>query len=320
MKSKRRSFKRSKRRIEMFILTYANKENMFSDRYLRSLFSIGGWKRDDVQLIGIGDKWINFMTKIKACYNFLKDREDEEELCAVTDCYDFLACASKDELLMKYHTFPNAPLVFGAETYCASSNCQPLTEWWKRDPTIETPSKFINAGFYMGKIKDILHAYEFILDQYEKGGEADDQKALGMYVNAYPERVHLDIESKLVGNITLYSFFLSFPKWLCKDGRVYNEPMDEYPCFIHVTGMNLVLISLIQTVLNGYLLIISVVSIIVETFSRFFCPFFLVFTFFQKECQLFSSFFSLFLSTCTLRIRDKRKRCFFLLFLALFII
>lgn len=63
-------------------------------------------------------------------------------------------------------------------------------------------------------------------------GIEDDQKALCIYVNNYPEDVALDTKAKVVANITPSILqYIDF-----QNGRIKNKLTDEYPCFSHTPG------------------------------------------------------------------------------------
>lgn len=207
--------------MDLLILSYANKENINSLNYSTSLKKY----KYDYKIIGNGDKWVNFMTKIISLYNYLINMKENYDLVCVTDCYDVLCCGSKLKLIEKFKTF-NKDIVFSAESNCAKDKCIYLNNYYqnKYDENIIYP--YLNAGFYIGKRNKIIELLKFLVDTNNKTGIVDDQLLCCMYVQEFPHTVALDNECKLMGTIC-YNIFDY--KWY--NNRVYNVKTNNYPFY-----------------------------------------------------------------------------------------
>lgn len=211
---------------ELLVLSYANKDNVYLHNYINSLKKY----KYNYKIIGNNEKWENFITKIKACYNYLIDMNIDYDLICITDSYDVLSCGNVDEFLHKFKSF-NKDIVFSAETNCTSGKCIYLNNYYNSNKL--TGYKYLNSGFYIGKYKSIINLLEFILNESKLSGITDDQFLCCLYVQKNPENVGLDTECKLIGTIC-YNIFDY--KWY--NNRVYNKKTKQYVCFIHTPCMN----------------------------------------------------------------------------------
>lgn len=180
-------------------------------------------------VIGDGEKWENFMTKIRSCRKYLVDPEGggEYDLVIVCDVFDIYACAPSSELEKRYKAF-DCDLLVGAEELLLGQNI-PVTEYWKHHHC-KNHRKYVNAGFMMGSPRKLIDLYDFILDL----GIKDDQVALAHYCNRYPDRIALDQEQTIVCNVVMLtnvfhvtSQFLR-PRWSKKNVK---------SLFVHTPGM-----------------------------------------------------------------------------------
>lgn len=207
------------------VITYRNKDSSESEYYAKSL---NKWKYN-YMMIGLGQEWSGFMTKIHGYFSVIKDMKDEDVIC-ITDAYDVLANGPPDELLKKYNWHAKGRIVVGAESACISTkSCIPLDKYWEKLKIEERPPlQYLNSGFFMGSVKSINKLLEYILES----GNDDDQYAFCEYVNKHPEEIFLDTECNFVGNITVFDS----EQYECVKGRIKNIKTDRFPCFVHVPG------------------------------------------------------------------------------------
>jgi hypothetical protein len=102
--------------------------------------------------------------------------------------------------------------------------CTPLTKYWAHYGQIEWPlRKYVNSGLVCGKAGAILEWLQFSLD----GKYEDDQTPLGVYMNAYPDRVYADIDRVLLHSSTFG-----------KNGGQYdmNRQKHDAPTFAEIFG------------------------------------------------------------------------------------
>jgi len=145
--------------MSLLVLAFANKENVNSHNWERSMIKYG-YKH---KLVGRGTKWVNFMTKIRGIYDYLQNVNDE--YIVVIDAFDAFANKSSEGLLKTFLTF-QADIVISAETSCGSEMCIPVPRWQKHR------RRYINAGFYMGRREAIINLYKWLL----ASGEHDDKR------------------------------------------------------------------------------------------------------------------------------------------------
>ena len=184
----------------------------------------------DYKIVGIGSKWEGFMTKIKGYLEYTKTL-DPNQLVVITDAYDVLATGPPGELISNYKSY-GKPLVVGAESYCGK-NCIPVDKWWNSEKGKEREKgklRYVNSGFFMGPAYIITKTLNYMVSL----GISDDQEALCIYVNDYPDSVSLDINAHLISNITPFDFrYLDYD---FNKNRIVNKLTDTYPAFVHTPG------------------------------------------------------------------------------------
>jgi hypothetical protein len=210
---------------DLLILSYANKETINSVNYINSLKKY----KYNYKVVGDGETWVNFITKIKACYNYLIT-EIKYNLICLTDTYDVLCCGPKQELINKFKTFKK-DIVFSTENNCVKGQCIYLNNYYKQNKKLLYP--YLNAGFYMGKKDKIIELLKFILDTSIKTGIVDDQFLCCVYVQQFPNNVALDNDCKLIATIC---YNVLDYKW--NNNRVYNIKTQQKCCFLHSPNMN----------------------------------------------------------------------------------
>lgn len=208
--------------MDVEIITYANNTDV---AMLRNLVKTLTKNKYRYTILGVGEKWEGFMTKIKASLSHVQSLPPKN-IVAFIDGYDVFAAGPADELMAKYRSY-GYPLVVGAETYCGA-NCTPLTEWWKLHKDNGNGIRYCNSGFYIGEAGSVAKALQYMLDL----GISDDQVAFCEYINKHPADVMLDTEAKLVGNVTPFDFKDIY----LKDGVFTMKRTGSQPSFIHVPG------------------------------------------------------------------------------------
>jgi hypothetical protein len=67
-------------------------------------------------------------------------------------------------------------------------------------------------------------------------GESDDQMALCKYIEKYPNKIDIDVDSKIISTVIPFDFHKY--KWISQKSRIINTETGEFPCFIHTPGMS----------------------------------------------------------------------------------
>lgn len=209
--------------MKLIVVSYANNHNKLSDNLEQSLEKYGY----EYKLVGEGEKWVNFMTKIKGCYRFIRDNLNDDYIVIVCDAYDVLACGDSEVIMNKFLKFEKR-IVVGTENKCGT-NCVPLDYYYNYHDEKKKRYQYANGGFYMGYRQDILKMYKKFLDD----NHPDDQISLCNYINKNPELFGVDSDGKLISNIQIYSY----GDTIWKKNKVYNKYTHEYPCFIHTPAI-----------------------------------------------------------------------------------
>lgn len=215
--------------MSLFVVSYANNKNSLSDNLEASLRKYGYRYR----IIGEGDKWVNFMTKIRGCYSYLKKTEEisGDDIVVICDAYDVLACDYPEILIKKFKRFQRKgrKILVGSENKCGT-NCIPLDKYYEYHNEPRGRYQYANGGFYMGEKNELIKMFRYILSQ----GIGDDQISLCNYINQYPEKVQIDSKGSVVSNIQIYSY----GDTIWKNNKPYNKYTDESPCFIHTPAIS----------------------------------------------------------------------------------
>ena len=209
--------------MNFLVLAFANEKNILLSNLEKSLIKY----EYNYKIIGEGKKWINFMTKIQSCYDYLKSVK--YDIICIIDAYDVLACDYADVLLRKFLRF-KTDIVVGAENDCGD-NCVPLDKYFEKNDRNERGRyQYANGGFYIGYRLAILKMLRYILD-LEIG---DDQIGLGKYFNSHPNNLKLDTEGTLVSNVNIRS---AYHDTYFVENRVKNIKTNAYPCFVHTPSI-----------------------------------------------------------------------------------
>lgn len=126
--------------------------------------------------LGEGAEWHGLMTKPRLYRKFLREYRGDALTLILCDSWDIFFQAHPDEVSEAYRkSWPNLPLVFNAER-----NCFPCTDATKAsfdeladEYSIETPWKYLNSGFVVGRPAQLLQLLESmdldsIPDDYQK--------------------------------------------------------------------------------------------------------------------------------------------------------
>lgn len=182
------------------LISYDNNPQKTTFNFIKSLNN-NDW---EYIFIGKGEKWISFKNKIIGYYNFLK-LLPPQKIVILSDARDVFCCRSPNKFRDSYNSI-GKKLITSMELFCDGHmdvnelthiphQCTPLTKYWKYANVVNLPNrKFVNSGLICGTVEQCLHAFEWINESMLN----DDQLALGMYINAFPEKVYLDINAEIL--------------------------------------------------------------------------------------------------------------------------
>lgn len=171
------------------------------------------------EVLGFGMPWEGWETRTR---NYLKalSKHQGEPYVAFIDAYDCYCIKDESLLLDHYLNRPrkHIPLVFGAETCCFYNNNIEMLKWHdmhiypgrsqeilagfqplsRDDPKhgIAKERAFLNYGFILGPVADVIRCIEGVRDS----GEKDDQLGAASYALKNLERIDIDLEESLIRN------------------------------------------------------------------------------------------------------------------------
>ena len=217
--------------MNLHIISYANYKNHIGcDNFENSM------KKNKIpyKIIGEGDIWEGFHTKMISCYNELQKYKDEDIICII-DCFDVLANHTMSNKIISRFLEYKKPIVFGAETRIyfteKTNNYFKMYEWWKINDekySRNVNNCSINGGTVIGYVKKVKEVLDFAL----RNKFTDDQLAYHYYAEKYPETVGLDLNSSIFGNYTGFNMF----RFISYDDYLIDKESFYQPFFIHIPG------------------------------------------------------------------------------------
>ena len=211
-------------------------------RFFMKTLETHGWKYN---IIGNGDKWEGFMTRVKGYYNHLQSLPNNQ-LVVLSDARDVVCLRSPKAFIDGFRSF-GRNMVVSMELFCCGQTnvaddfvgfqCIPLKQYWVYHNIKNIPDrKYVNAGLIAGYVQDIKNWLKWTLDnKYD-----DDQLALGNYMIQYPERVAADTEAILLHTSTFgVNSGLQYIHIQAKDSPTFAELFGRGAFFLHIPGFQL---------------------------------------------------------------------------------
>ena len=200
--------------------------------YLEQLIESCKRAGTELKILGLGDKWEGFFTKLKLMHDFLSSVEPSTIIVFI-DAYDVIMLGNVDELLQRYLAF-NKPIVLGVET---------KNSWFKWN--VEKfyfgtyKEEIINTGGYMGRAG-------FLLEMCKNFGDHEnDQIYLNRLArenkNWFEKHTALDMDGDIFYNATCDSFLGHLHIKSCNIGLNFTNGMlckedGIQPIFLHGPG------------------------------------------------------------------------------------
>lgn len=215
--------------MSLHIITYANHTNNPGyDNFVNSMLQ----NKLSYKIIGTGDIWKGFHTKMNSCLKEIETYSDNDIVCII-DCFDVIACNGPTKLVLSRFLSYNKPIVFGVESrfFMISSNGIKLTKWCNNNNSLYGRNHDIcslNGGTLIGYVNAVKHMIKYAIDN----GFTDDQLAYHHYAEEYPGNLGLDLSSSIFGN---YSFLDLF-RFREHRGKIIDTTSLCHPCFVHIPG------------------------------------------------------------------------------------
>ena len=193
----------------------------------------------EYRLLGLGQKWEGFVSKMKYTLEALEGLSPNE-LVIVCDSYDILFIQTPDVIENRYRKLANDKVVIGLESiqdiFCnfidicipeAIEKCNIKNKW-------HPDFNYINAGFMMGRAKDIQDIYNFMVENKFD----DDQKGLFSWVMENCDRCYFDYHLDFIFNYMPRIFIKKHIKVKFKDNLIEVNDIST-PCAVHIPGQYL---------------------------------------------------------------------------------
>lgn len=215
----------SQRKIHL--ITYENTEHK-NLRHLCESARHFGWPT--VTVLGKGEKWTGFGTKIFAYTKYLKTLPGDD-IAVVIDARDVLVNGTPSQFLESFK--PSTSLLVSAEFGCCAEGIPKITEddqKWMESQT-DNPNRYLNSGMVAGLVSSFQKTYPFGMLKLEE----DDQNAMVHYWMKHPDDIALDYDETLFSNATWspnakgYDF---------GDGRWISKSSRKSPIFIQTQAKN----------------------------------------------------------------------------------
>ena len=209
----------------MHILTYSNREDKLE--YLKESESLFNTKVNYIT----SPVWEGYITKLKEVKKKIQSFNDNDIIIFI-DAFDVLISGNTSEIIEKFKSY-NCDILVSAEL-----NCYP--SFLKNDLDKIMPknikNKYINAGGYMGYVKNIKSLLEWksideIVNICKKG---TDQAYIIKYFMENYNKLNIKLETKTW--IYQNMHWISWKEIDFRGGRVYNNVLNTYPCFVHFNG------------------------------------------------------------------------------------
>lgn len=185
------------------VISYDNNPTNETRIFIKTL-EANGW---EYEIIGLGETWKGFETKVEGYHKFLKSLPDNK-LIVLSDARDVVCLRSNKAFLEGFNTF-GKPMVVNMEVFCdgkvevasdyIGGQCVSLTKYWKHHNIVKMPlRKFVNSGLIAGRVSELRKWLSWTIENKL----LDDQMALGSYMNAFPNRIAVDTDAILLHSST----------------------------------------------------------------------------------------------------------------------
>ena len=183
----------------------------------------------ELEVLGMGEKWEGFNWRYTKMIEYLKGLPEDDIVCFV-DGYDVLCTRDLREIIpvfLEIKEREGCKMVVGFD----NMNDNKLFEFISYFLFDRCKNKALNAGTYLGFVKDILKIIAKVYNLNPKN-DADDQMLLTQYCKNNQNDIYIDANNQL---------FLTF----CETGELYQYVKiennyltykNENPFFIHAGG------------------------------------------------------------------------------------
>lgn len=220
------------------VITYDNAPTENTRFYIQTLKN-NKW---EYLLIGKDDTWKGWVTRMTAYLRILKTL-DPNKVVLLTDARDVLCLRSSASFMNAFAHF-NSDMIACMELMCDNSietsnnyignQCHPITNYWNHHSILPPVRKFVNNGLLVGKAFKLIEVLQYGIDN----GFVDDQKALGSFINKYPQSVGTDVHAELLHTTCFCSHAGMLNVSLqSDDAPTFAELFGRGAFFLHIPGI-----------------------------------------------------------------------------------
>lgn len=197
-------------------------------------YLVDSCKKNGIPLtvLGYGEKWTGFTFRFDKMIQYLKKLDPNDVVCFI-DGYDVICVRDLNEItdvFLQLKKKNNCKIVIAENNIIINNLYNVVLYITVKTSFDKCKNKLINAGSYIGHVKDIL----YILEQVYTGDNTlDDQKILVQYCKSNPNDIYIDLKNELF--LTIDRPFDSIHPYLTvKNNKIYYN--NNRPFFIHGNG------------------------------------------------------------------------------------
>ena len=172
---------------KLHIITVATEQKYYLPYLIESCRKNG----EELEIIGMGEKWEGFNWKYKKMIDYLKSLPRNDIVCFV-DGYDVFCCRNLHDLIpefLKIKQEQNCKIIVGHDKPSILLSLNSLFFG-------KCKNNLINSGTYIGEVSDILNIIQKIYDLNPRN-DADDQVLMVQYCNLNPNDFYIDTNNQL---------------------------------------------------------------------------------------------------------------------------
>lgn len=224
------------------VVSYDNCPNDNTRLFVKTL-ETNGW---NYKLLGMGDVWRGLINKVVGYHDYLKTI-DPQTVVILSDARDVFCVRGPKAFLEGWRTF-NKDMVVSMELFCDATmdkpdnyvgqQCVSLTKYWAHHNIKQLPSrKFVNSGLVAGRAGELCKWLQWTLDNKY----LNDQLALGIYMNLFPERIAIDVDAILLHTSTFgtNAGMHGYLRLQNHDSPTLAELCGRGAFFLHIPGINI---------------------------------------------------------------------------------
>lgn len=210
-----------------------------SDYYFPYLIKSCKKNGKELTVLAFGEKWKGFNWRFKLVIDYLKNIKKDDIVCFV-DGFDVICTRKLNQLEKVFFNLKNkynCKIIVGEHKMIVNNNFSSFCEILLKYYFGECKNVSLNAGTYIGQVKDLIEILETIYNTFPLNN-ADDQKLLTKYCLINPNDIYIDVNNEIF--LTLELPYQEINKYIKFNGYgdniniSYNN--NNNPFFIHGAG------------------------------------------------------------------------------------